>query len=54
MLFSAKEIVDAIKNADAVHSLRLDGNTIGADAAKSIAEALRLRPEFEVGINMQM
>lgn len=43
----AKEIVDAIKNADAVHSLRLDGNTIGADAAKSIAEALRLRPEFE-------
>ncbi len=46
-LFSADEIVQAIKRAESVKSLRLDGNTLGAEAAKSIAEALKLRPEFE-------
>ena len=44
----ADEIVQAINGADKVHSLRLDGNTIGADAAKSIAQALKKHPEFQV------
>ena len=44
----AEEIVQAINGADKVHALRLDGNTIGADAAKSIAQALKKHPEFQV------
>eukprot|EP00794_Sanderia_malayensis_P007169 gene7169-7975_t len=42
-----EEIVQAIKDAECVKSLRLDGNTIGSEAAKAIAEVLKLRPEFE-------
>ena len=42
--------MQAINGADKVHALRLDGNTIGADAAKSIAQALKKHPEFQVWI----
>jgi len=46
----AEEIVQAINGADKVHALRLDGNTIGADAAKSIAQALKKHPEFQTAL----
>jgi len=45
---SAKEIVDAIIAAESVESLRLEGNTIGIEAAGAIAKALEKRPEFKV------
>lgn len=47
-LVLADEIVNAIENADKLHALRLEGNTIGADAAKSIASALKKHPEYQV------
>lgn len=43
----AKEIVDAIKNTVDVKALRLEGNTLGLDAAKVIAEALKEQSGFE-------
>ena len=46
----ANEIVEAIKKADKVEALRLEGNTIGAEASESIASALKLRPEFKASI----
>ena len=46
--FTAKEIVDAINACSSLKALRLEGNTLGIEAAKEIAEALKKRPEFEV------
>ena len=43
----AKEIVDAIKSTVDVTALRLDGNTIGLEAAIEIAEALKDQAKFE-------
>ncbi|KAH9489033.1 Ran GTPase-activating protein 1 [Bulinus truncatus] len=43
----AKEIVDAIKKCDHLTALRLEGNTLGVEAAEEIAKALGLHPEFE-------
>jgi len=43
----AKEIVDAIKSTVDVKALRLEGNTLGLDAAIAIAEALKLHKNFE-------
>ncbi|KAH8413027.1 hypothetical protein KR009_007450 [Drosophila setifemur] len=42
----AKDVVDALNNQQTVHSLNLDGNTLGVDAAKAIGEALKKHPEF--------
>ncbi|KAK6976411.1 ran GTPase-activating protein 1-like isoform X1 [Biomphalaria glabrata] len=43
----AKEIVQAIKKCDHLTALRLEGNTVGVDAAEEIAKALGHHPEFE-------
>jgi len=43
----AKEIVEGIKNFKNMKALRLEGNTLGLDAAKVIAEALKEKSEFE-------
>lgn len=48
MLLSAEEICNAIKESKDMQALCLEGNTIGVDAAKAIAEVLSKRPEFEV------
>ena len=43
----AKEIVDAIKSTVDITALRLEGNTIGLEAAIEIAEALKNQGKFE-------
>jgi len=43
----AQEIVDAIKSTVDVKALRLEGNTLGLDAAKVIAEVLKEQKKFE-------
>ena len=46
----AQEIVDAIEKCDNLRALRLEGNTLGTDAAKYIAKSLMKHPELEVRI----
>lgn len=46
--FIAKEIVDEIKKCKVMTALRMEGNTLGVDAAKAIAETLETRKEFQV------
>ncbi|XP_072040661.1 ran GTPase-activating protein 1-like [Amphiura filiformis] len=43
----AAEIIKAIDESKDMQSLRLDGNTVGVDAAKAIAKALEKKAEFE-------
>ncbi|XP_071949839.1 ran GTPase-activating protein 1-like [Antedon mediterranea] len=43
----ALPIVNAIEEAKDVQSLRLEGNTLGVEAAEAIAKALEKRPEFQ-------
>ncbi|XP_022086163.1 ran GTPase-activating protein 1-like [Acanthaster planci] len=43
----AKVIVKAIEECKDIQSLRLEGNTVGNQAAEAIAKALEKRPEFE-------
>ncbi|XP_059153142.1 ran GTPase-activating protein 1-like [Physella acuta] len=43
----AKEIVDAIRKCSNLTALRMEGNTLGVDAAEEIAKALGHHPEFE-------
>lgn len=47
-LSSAEEICKAIKECKDMQALCLEGNTVGVDAAKAIAQALSTRSEFEV------
>ena len=47
-IFSAAEIIAGINACKAMKALRLDGNTLGVEAAKAIAKALEKHPEFEV------
>ena len=49
---SAAEIVKAIEESKDMQSLRLEGNTVGVEAAEAIAKALQKRPEFEVIFNL--
>ncbi|XP_013402920.1 ran GTPase-activating protein 1 isoform X1 [Lingula anatina] len=43
----AKEIADAIVQFKSMKALRMDGNTLGVDAAKAISKGLEKHPEFE-------
>ncbi|XP_019646816.1 PREDICTED: ran GTPase-activating protein 1-like isoform X1 [Branchiostoma belcheri] len=43
----AAEIVKAVEEAKDLQALRLEGNTVGVEAAKAIAAALEKHPEFE-------
>ncbi|XP_035682873.1 ran GTPase-activating protein 1-like [Branchiostoma floridae] len=43
----AAEIVKAVLEAVDLQALRLEGNTVGVEAAKAIAAALEKHPEFE-------
>ncbi|CAL1543294.1 unnamed protein product [Lymnaea stagnalis] len=43
----AADIVDAINKCDNLTALRLEGNTLGVDAAEEIAKALGQHPEFK-------
>lgn len=46
--YEASEVVTAIKECKDLQALRLNGNTIGVEAATAIADALRDRKELEV------
>ncbi|XP_048467031.1 ran GTPase-activating protein 1-like [Rhincodon typus] len=43
----AVEITEAIAEVSCLHALRLEGNTVGVEAAKAIAESLSKRPELK-------
>ncbi|KAK6172378.1 hypothetical protein SNE40_016040 [Patella caerulea] len=43
----AKELIEAIESFDNMKALRLEGNTLGIDAAAAVGEALKKHPEFE-------
>jgi len=44
----AKDIVDAIEECEHMTALRLEGNTVGVEAAEAIAKAIGKHSEFEV------
>ena len=44
----AKEIVTEIEKCKLMTALRMEGNTLGVDAAEVIAKALEKHPEFQV------
>lgn len=46
--FVANDIVAEIKKCKVMTALRMEGNTLGVDAAKAIAETLEARKEFQV------
>ena len=48
MFISASDICAAIDAADEMHVLRMNGNTLGVEAAKHIGESLMKHPEFQV------
>uniref|UniRef100_A0A8C5WMG1 Ran GTPase-activating protein 1 n=1 Tax=Leptobrachium leishanense TaxID=445787 RepID=A0A8C5WMG1_9ANUR len=43
----AKEVIQEIETFEGLETLRLEGNTIGVEAAKSIAKALENKPEMK-------
>lgn len=43
----AKEVIDAIEKCSTMTALRMEGNTLGVEAAEAIAAALEKHPEFE-------
>ena len=49
IVFIAQEIVDKIKKCKSLETLRLEGNTLGVEAAKVISDALKDKPTFKVG-----
>ena len=44
----AADVIKAINESKDLQAFTLEGNTLGVEAAKAIAEALSKRPEFEV------
>jgi len=47
-IFLAQDIVDAIKNCSNLKTLNLQGNTLGVEAARIIADALKEKKSFQV------
>lgn len=47
-LFPVEEIVKEIQEFEGLQALRLEGNTIGVEAAQAIAKALETKSEFKV------
>lgn len=43
-----EEIVKEIQEFEGLQALRLEGNTIGVEAAQAIAKALETKSEFKV------
>lgn len=48
IIYIVAEIVKKIEESQDVQALSLEGNTLGVEAAKAIAQALSKRKEFEV------
>lgn len=47
LIIAAKPVVDAINSCTDLQYLNLEGNTLGVDASKAIANALEKHPEFK-------
>ena len=45
-----KELVEEISKCPHMTALRMEGNTVGVEAAEAIAKALEKHPEFEVSL----
>jgi Ran GTPase-activating protein (RanGAP) involved in mRNA processing and transport len=43
----ATEVIEAIEKCPGIEALRLDGNTLGIDAAKAIGDALSKHKTFK-------
>ena len=48
LFHSAEEITKQIDSCASLIALRLEGNTLGVEAAKAIGESLARHPEFKV------
>ena len=48
MFFPAEEVIKQIEEFDGLEALRLEGNTVGVEAAKVIAKALEKKSELKV------
>lgn len=48
LLCAAKEVSKEIEEFDGLEALRLEGNTVGVEAAKVIAKALEKKAELKV------
>lgn len=48
MFFLAEEVIKQIEEFDGLEALRLEGNTVGVEAAKVIAKALEKKSELKV------
>lgn len=48
MLCAAEEVIKQIEEFDGLEALRLEGNTVGVEAAKVIAKALEKKSELKV------
>lgn len=47
---AVKEMVQEIEQCQGLQSLRLEGNTLGVEAAQAIAKSLEGKRELEVGL----
>lgn len=47
-LLAAEEVIKQIEEFDGLEALRLEGNTVGVEAAKVIAKALEKKSELKV------
>lgn len=48
MVLTAKDVIKEIEDFDSLEALRLEGNTVGVEAAKVIAKALEKKSELKV------
>lgn len=48
LLLAAEEVIKQIEEFDGLEALRLEGNTVGVEAAKVIAKALEKKSELKV------
>lgn len=46
--FTAKDVIKEIEDFDGLEALRLEGNTVGVEAARVIAKALEKKSELKV------
>ena len=50
---TAKDVIKEIEDFDGLEALRLEGNTVGVEAAKVIAKALEKKSELKVRVQAQ-
>ena len=50
---TAKDVIKEIEDFDGLEALRLEGNTVGVEAAKVIAKALEKKSELKVRVQAE-